>query len=77
MPDIDFKWFVDNMKDLYAIYGHVFLAIKNQRVLGAYSSYGECVRETQKVEPLGTFIVQECGDNESAYTNYIASMSFR
>lgn len=70
----DFDWFVENHDKLFKEYGHCFLAIKDERVLGAYSSYAAAVRETVKSVPLGDFIVEECTEDESGYTNYIASM---
>ena len=67
----DFKWFKRNNKKLYAKYGNSYLAIKNKKVLGVFSSYAEGVRETSKTELLGTFIVQHCTGDESGYTEYI------
>lgn len=76
MQELDFEWFVENMQELYKKYGRVFLAIKNKTILGSYKTYAEGVNETAKKEPLGSFIVQECGPDESAYTVYIASANF-
>lgn len=76
MQESDFLWFVENMKDLFMKYGHSFLAIKNKKVLGSYSSYAEGVHETEKTEQIGTFIIQKCGQDESAYTVNISSMNF-
>ena len=76
MQSTDFKWFVDNMPALFAKYGPCFVAIKDKTVLGKYSSYNAAVEETARTEPLGTFIVQQCGADESAYTNYISSFDF-
>ena len=70
----DFKWFVENYDVLFEQYGHKFLAIKNKTVLGAYNSMQDAIDNT--TEELGTFIVQECNGNESAYTNYISSWNF-
>ena len=70
----DFKWFVDNYQSLFDEYGHKFLAIKDKHVIGAYNSFMDAVESTHE-EP-GTFIVQECNGNESAYTNYISSWNF-
>ena len=72
----DFKWFEDNYSELQSKYGNAFLAIKNKKVIGVYYSYGKGVRETQKNEELGTFIIQECNKNYIAYTCCIASMNF-
>jgi len=76
MQDKDFKWFLENYTDLYDKYGRSFLAIKNENVLGAYTSFSEAVETTVQTEELGTFIIQECNGNESAYTVQIASMHF-
>ncbi len=69
----DFNWFIDNYDQLFNEYGHKFLVIKDQKVLGSYNSPVEAINETSKTEQRGTFIVQECNGNESGYTNYIAS----
>lgn len=72
----DYKWFVEQYDILRNTYGDSFLAIKNKKVLNAYSSYGEAVRETQKTEALGTFIVQECMSSGEMTHCCIASMNF-
>lgn len=71
----DFQWFLTNFKELFEKYGDSFVAIKEKKVIGVYKTYAEGVRGTQKKEKLGTFIVQKCGRDESAYTNYIMSMN--
>jgi hypothetical protein len=72
----EYKWFLDNYADLYKQYGASFLAIKNKTVLGVYHSYAEGVKKTLQNEEAGTFIVQKCNGDESAYTNYISSICF-
>ena len=73
----DFMWFIENNVKLYKKYGKKYLAIKDKKVIGVYDDYGEGVRQTSLKEKLGTFIVQECGKDESVYTNFIASMCVR
>lgn len=68
---IDFRWFVDNLPELYKLFGECYLAIQNCEVIGKYNSYEEGVLETSKTQPLGTFIVQYCGSNESAYQVFL------
>ena len=68
MQHQDFEWFLSHYQDLFEEYGHTFLVIKNKKVLGAYDSYAQGVREAEKTEALGTFIVQECNGDPSAYT---------
>jgi hypothetical protein len=72
--EADYKWFLDNYRMLYEEYGISYLAIKDKKVLGSYQSYAEALHETEKAEPIGSFIIQYCNGNETGYTNYIASM---
>ena len=72
----DYNWFLNNYHELFHKYGESYVVIKNQKVIGVYKTYAEGVRITQKTEKLGTFIVQKCGTDESAYTNYISSLNF-
>ena len=73
MQDQDYRWYKDNLQSLFEQYGNSVLAIKNRTVLGVYHTIPEAVDETAKTEQLGTFIVQQCGPDKSAYTAYIAS----
>ena len=72
----DFRWFKDNCGSIFKQYGDSYVAIKDGKVLGAYRTYADGVHETEKSEPLGTFIVQHCTGNVSGYTGYIASTNF-
>lgn len=74
MQRSDFNWFLNNYDNIYKQYGHKFIVIKDKQILGAYDSAREAIDNTS--EEMGTYIVQECSGNESAYTNYIASACF-
>ena len=74
MARTDFNWFLNHYDELYETYGHKFLVIKNKTILGAYDSVREAVDNTD--EELGTFIVQECNGDPSAYTSCISSLIF-
>lgn len=76
MQDKDFLWFIENYMRIYEEYGNTFVAIKNQKIIGTYSSFAEGVRDISKKEELGTFIIQHCNGDVSGYTNYISSMNF-
>ncbi|KUO65740.1 MAG: hypothetical protein APF84_00310 [Gracilibacter sp. BRH_c7a] len=76
IQDIDYQWFLENYSELFAKHGVSYLAIKNKTILGVYESYADGVRSVSNKEKPGTFIVQNCNGNESAYTNYIASTNF-
>lgn len=62
----DFCWFLNHYDELYKRYGHKHLVIKNEQVLGAYESVRQALDCTDE-EP-GTYIVQECNGNASAYS---------
>ena len=70
--DLDFQWFLDHYDSLFQQYGESYLAIKNEKVIGSFPSYAEAVEKTEQTEELGSFIVQYCNGDESAYTAYIA-----
>ena len=51
-----------------------FFAIRNKTILGIYDNFDKAIADNVSTGlPVGTFIVQECTGNESAYTVYIAS----
>lgn len=75
MQEMDYKWFLENYSSLFKEFGSQYLSIKNKTVLGAYPTYADAIRNTEKTEELGTFIVQFCNGNETAYTNYISSLN--
>ena len=64
----DFDFFVDHFHSLYEHYGHCYIAIRNGAVLGSYASAADAVDHLSPVHPLGSYIIQECSDDVSAYT---------
>ncbi len=56
----DFMYFVKNYDSIYNKYGHKFIVIKNEAVLGAYSSIMEALLETNKTNEYRSYIIQEC-----------------
>ncbi len=67
----DFDFFLENYQDFYNEYGHKFLAIKNQEVLGAYDSVSDAVKDLSDNHEYGTYIIQECTGDDSAYRTTI------
>jgi hypothetical protein len=63
----DFEFFVNNHMNLFKKYGHSFIVIKNQNILGVYDDVDKAIDETLKTEAMGTFIVQECTGDVSCY----------
>lgn len=69
----DFKYFLEHYNEFFQKYGHKFIVIRNQEILGAYEDTVSAVDATTQTYPIGTFIVQECNGEESGYTNYLSS----
>lgn len=67
----DFEYFVKNYKKLYDEYGHTFIAIKNKQILGSYNSVLEAIANLEGSYDVGTYIIQECAEDESAYRTSI------
>ena len=67
----DFDFFINSYKDLYKKYGHKFLAIKNEKILGAYDSVPDAITQLSNEYEIGTYIIQECTSDDSAYRTTI------
>ncbi len=67
----DFDYFTTHYQDLFEKYGHKFLAIQNKKVLGAYESIPDAIDDLSKTYEMGTYIIQECTGDESAYRTTI------
>ena len=64
----EFDWYLENQGGLVKQYNGKHVVIKDRRVLGAYATAIEAVTETEKTEPLGTFLVQKVEPGSDAYT---------
>jgi hypothetical protein len=60
----DFDYFLNNLESLYKQYGHKFVVVKNEGILGVYDTFETALYTTLKTEQLGTFLVQECFENK-------------
>ena len=77
MQTKDYEYFAKNMSSFYKKYGQKFLALKGQKVIGVYDSFGVAFRETTKKEKLGTFLIQECFKNEKeSVLHFQSNVSF-
>lgn len=70
----DFHWFIENYYDFYNKYGKCFIAIKDKIILGIYDSFEKALSDTSSEYVLGTFIIQECNGDESAYRADVPSL---
>ena len=70
----DFNWYKGALSDLYEKYGSCHAIISNAKVLGTYPTFGDACRAADELCDPGSYIVQEIGPDESAYTDTFASM---
>jgi len=64
----EFKYYIDNQDRLLKKYNGRVLVIKDNEVIGDYSSKTEALFETQKTHKIGTFLIQECSPGSESYT---------
>lgn len=70
----DFKWFVENLKTLYDKYPDKYLVIQDEEVVGDGNTFEEALNNAlSKGCELGTFIIQQCGKDQSCYTQSFSS----
>lgn len=71
----EFQYYLDHQAELAAQYEGAVIVIKDRRVIGAYSSEIEAIRQTEHA--LGTFLVQPCSsDPESTLQTYHSRICF-
>jgi len=64
----EFEYYIKNQEALLKDYNGKFIVIKEQKVIGSYSSQLEAYNETKKNHEVGTFLIQFCTPGNSAYT---------
>jgi fibrillarin-like rRNA methylase len=70
MQDRDFEYFLQNMERFFVEYGHKFIVIKNQSILGVYEDFDEALENTLKTEEVGSFLIQECFDDKEKMVHH-------
>lgn len=60
--DAEFEHFLANKAEYLKLYRGKFLALKDRNILGVYDDRLVAIRETAKLHPLGTFLVQYVTD---------------
>ena len=77
MLEKEFNYYQTHQKDLFEKYGHKYLVIVGEKVVGSYDSEIEAYEETKKDRELGTFLIQLCSDNPADTTqNFCSRVSF-
>ena len=68
-----FEYYLSHQEELVRQFDGKYIVIKDGRVLGAYASEAEAIRETTRDHELGTFIVQKCEAGNEAHTQVFHS----
>jgi hypothetical protein len=63
-----FRFYLENQAKLVREYNGKVIAIMDEKVLGAFDTEADAVREISKTHPLGSFLVQKVGPGEDSYT---------
>jgi len=69
----EFKYYLDNQDELVKKYNGKFIVIKNQKVIGNYSTELEAIKKTSQKEKLGTFLIQKCEPGVDSYSQMFHS----
>jgi len=69
----EFKYYLDNQDELVKKYNGRFIVIKNQKVIGDYSTELEAIKKTSQKEELGTFLIQKCEPGSDSYSQMFHS----
>lgn len=64
----EFEYYLAHQADFVKNYDGKVIVLKNQKVIGVFDDAPTAVRETQKTEPLGTFLVQKVEPGAGATT---------
>ena len=68
MLETEFKYYRDHQEELVSQHGGKFIVIVGEKVISSYASDLEAYFETQKSQPIGTFLIQHCSPGYESYT---------
>jgi hypothetical protein len=68
MLEKEFKYYLDNQKELLKKYSGRVIVIVGEKVIGDYSTEVEAYTETIKTHKVGTFLLQLCVPGKDSYT---------
>ncbi|MDY3979508.1 MAG: hypothetical protein SOZ00_05745 [Tidjanibacter sp.] len=70
----DFRYFTDNHSEILEKYRDMFVVIKDKNILFAAPSFDEALNiATKNNLVVGTFLIQQCTEGDSAYTQTFLS----
>ncbi len=74
----DYQYYLDHQRDLSDKYVGKVLVIKNQEIIGVYTSEVDAINETKRSHPIGSFLVQRCETPEASVPQiYRSRAAFR
>jgi len=68
MLEKEFKYYLDNQKQLIKKYNGKFIVIVGEEVVNSYDSEQEAYFESLKAHKEGTFLIQFCEPGEESYS---------
>jgi hypothetical protein len=68
MLEREFKYYLDNQKDLVKKHNNKFLVIKGEEVVGVYKTKQEAYDSATAKYKLGEFLIQHCLPGEQSYS---------
>jgi len=68
MLEKEFKYFKAHQEELVKKFEGRFLVIKDESIVGDYSTEAEAYNEAKRKFELGTFLIQHCLPGKDAYT---------
>lgn len=68
MLDTEYKYYLEHQQELLGLYRGRFLVIIGNSVVGDYDSKAAAYLDSIKKYQLGSFLIQECTDGTSGYT---------
>lgn len=60
MLEKEFKFYLNNQKELLKKYSGKIIVIKGEEIIGVFNSEVDALLETKKEHELGTFLIQKC-----------------
>ena len=68
MLEEEYKYFKTNKDELVEKHKNKFIVIKKAQVVGVFDTEKEAYEETVKNNEVGTFLIQQCVENEEEIT---------
>jgi hypothetical protein len=68
MLEKEFQYYLDHQDELVQKYNNRVLVIRNNEIVGDYSTMEEAYLKSQEKYELGTFLIQKCSPGDKDYT---------